>query len=71
VPLANSARMEDSSNESCTCPTLRQTIDETKASWARSKTIVTPSHVPAEHPSRESTASIPDLSGNRAARQRV
>ncbi|MGD0852190.1 MAG: glycosyltransferase family 4 protein [Acidimicrobiales bacterium] len=30
--------------------TLRQTIDETKASWARSKTIVTPAHVPARPP---------------------
>jgi glycosyltransferase involved in cell wall biosynthesis len=26
---------------------LRQTIDATKASWARSKTIVTPAHIPA------------------------
>ena len=34
-------------HESCSVPrSLRQTIDQTKASWARSKTISTPAHVP-------------------------
>ena len=38
-------------SESCPLSrTLRQTIDETKASWARSKTIVTPPHVAARPP---------------------
>jgi glycosyltransferase involved in cell wall biosynthesis len=43
--------MEDPDTESCPLSrTLRQSIDETKASWARSKTIVTPAHVAARSP---------------------
>jgi len=46
-------RREWRTPETESCPlsrTLRQTIDETKASWARSKGIVTPAHVPARAP---------------------